>query len=231
MITGSLSRISMVSLRIFGVFSLVLTLSFFTVPQRSLADPVPTIIPVFCFRITDIEAVPGDAEGDSFKFEFEVLNWTDKVATTVYIASNVGTGRGLPPMPIERPIFTNAGIDSDGRPITLRDVNNDGFINNLDLEDANGNGILDPGEDINNNGRLDNDPMPGNAATPNDWSATLKSSTAISWTAGSPVFPIDLIDINPQPPLPNDERIGFMEFTDPNDPQSVVPETIDDGDN
>lgn len=40
----------------------------------ALADPPPLIeLPVFCFRFTDIEAT----SGDSFRFEFEVLNWTD----------------------------------------------------------------------------------------------------------------------------------------------------------
>lgn len=50
-----------------------------------LADPPPPtekLPPVFCFRITDIE----QTDGDSFLFEFQVLNWTDQEAEDVSIS-------------------------------------------------------------------------------------------------------------------------------------------------
>ncbi len=201
------------------------------IPGIGLADPVPSSnIPVFCFRITDIERVVGDPGDDRFRFEFEVLNWTHAEAFGVYIALNEGTGVGG--VSGSAPFFAGAAIDSDGRPLVLKDVNGDGAINATDLEDANGNGVLDPGEDQNANSRLDNDPMPGNLNPPNDWTVPLATTTAITWTAGTPVSGIDLIGFLSGTPLqPGDPEIAFMQFTNPADPTTLIAETIDDGPN
>lgn len=78
------------------------------------ADPValPDLPNVFCFRLTDIKSVTGDAEGDKFQFEFESLNWTTGEVDQVQILRNEGT-TALPSS--ARPFFTNASIDQNGR--------------------------------------------------------------------------------------------------------------------
>ena len=204
-----------------------------TIPSRGHADPVPPTsnLTVFCFRITDIQRVAGDPGNDRFRFEFEVLNWTHQQAFSVYIAQNVATGLvvGDP-----APFFAGAAIDMNGRPLTLLDVNGDGTINANDLEDANGNGLLDPGEDINSNGRLDNDPIPGNLNPPNNWAVASSSATAIKWSAGTPIPSVDLVDFDfsgTGPLLPGDPEISFMQFGNLSDPSSIVTETIDNGPN
>lgn len=215
------------------VLALLLATLVFAIPRRARADPVPiqSSIPVFCFRITDIERVaPGS---NKFRIEFEVLNWTHEPAYGVYIALNVGTGvkivGGSPPF------FAGASIDSDGRPLVLIDVNGDGNINAADLEDTNGlngNGLLDPGEDKNGNGRLDNDPIPGNLNPSNDWTVALSTTTAITWSAGTPVSAVDLTRFPFGPPVqPGDPEIPFILFTNLADPTTIVLETIDDGPN
>ncbi|MBI3241091.1 MAG: DUF11 domain-containing protein [Chloroflexi bacterium] len=211
------------------VLIVVATLAFASV-GRALADPVPSQsnIPVFCFRITDIQRVAGDPGNDKFRFEFEVLNWSNGEAFGVYIALDEGTSA----VSGSAPFFAGADIDADGRPLVLLDVNGDGTINDADLEDANGNGLLDPGEDINGNGRLDNDPIPGNVNPPNDWTVASSTATAISWSAGTTVPGIDLIGFASGIPLqPGDPEISFMDFTNLSDPNSVVIETIDNGPN
>lgn len=213
--------------------ALVAAVLALTIPSRGHADPVPpeSNIRVFCFRITDIQRVAGDPGNDRFRFEFEVLNWTHEQAFSVYIAQNVATGLvvGDP-----APFFAGATLDPNGRPLTPLDVNGDGTINAADLEDANGNGLLDPGEDINGNGRLDNDPIPGNVNPPNNWTVASSSATAIKWSAGTPVPSVDLLDfdfLGTGPLQPGDPEISFMQFANLSDPNSVVIETIDDGPN
>ncbi len=80
-----------------------------TMAKPALADPptIPTLPDVFCFRITDIAAVAGDAEGDAFEIEFEVLNWTNLPADDVDIGLTIASD-------VE---FAGAGIDPNGRPI------------------------------------------------------------------------------------------------------------------
>jgi hypothetical protein len=229
-----LSKISKIPHKLISFFVLLILLT--TTQTISQADPIPIQLSVFCFRITDIEETVGDPEGDSFSFEFEVLNWSDDVAYEVYIATTRANGIALSALPggsidFSRVIFDDATVDMNGRPLTLRDVNGDMVIDALDLEDDNNNGDVDPGEDQNGNGRLDNDLMPGNGTQPNDWMVSSQTSSRVRWEAGTPIFPIDLLDINPVPPFDDIEQIGFMQFTDPNDPNSVIPETIDDGDN
>ncbi|CCQ57053.1 MAG: hypothetical protein MK111_15475 [Crocosphaera sp.] len=57
-----------------------------TFATPALADPPAdgTVIPVFCFRIMNIEQT--DADTDRFRFEIEVLNWTDTPADDLAIA-------------------------------------------------------------------------------------------------------------------------------------------------
>ena len=58
-----------------------------------MADPpgAAQAPPVFCFRVTDIEALPGDLTCKTYCIEFEVLNWSDQDACGMVIAPNVGT--------------------------------------------------------------------------------------------------------------------------------------------
>ena len=87
-----------------------------------LADPVPVPpLPdfpvVFCFRFTDIAAVGDDPEGDQFEFEFEILNWTDGLATELKLQRNQ-ENRNLQG---SAPSFSGAGIDANGRPLGPED--------------------------------------------------------------------------------------------------------------
>jgi len=101
--------------RIGGSFltATIATLFFGSIDQVALADPPPPgpiILPdVFCFRFTDITADKDDPEGDKFRFEFEVLNWTNMSADGVRIALNEGTDNGVS--------FVDAEVDLNGRPI------------------------------------------------------------------------------------------------------------------
>lgn len=90
--------------------------------KKADADPIPRppnpevkLPPVFCFRFTDIKAVPDDPEGDKFQFEFEVLNWTNTPAAGVAIALNEGTGASGAVNKV--PFLAGGKIDNNGRPI------------------------------------------------------------------------------------------------------------------
>ena len=100
----------------------------------ALADPIPIppnpevrLPPVFCFRFTDIKPVESDPEGDKFQFEFEVLNWTNQVASGIQLALNEGTGSsGV----IDKvPFLAKGKVDQNGRPIGKPD--DDGPTGNL----------------------------------------------------------------------------------------------------
>lgn len=170
--------------------------------RPAFADPFPPPTPglvlprVFCFRITDIRSDPLDT--DRFTFEFEVLNWTNistdgmRLALAAPNAGNVS--------------ITGAGIDANGRPLVVEDVNGDTITtdppDSSDLEDIDGDGILDALEDNgvvdggfsdNANGRLDNDPIPGNLNPANDWSVASQTALSVTWTGGTPVPSKDLL--------------------------------------
>jgi len=90
------------------------------------ADPPadPQAPPVFCFRITDIERLPGDLTGATYCIEFEVLNWTDTPAAGVALVPNIGGGAAFPgffpPGPIGGPpTMFQADVDPDGRGGTI----------------------------------------------------------------------------------------------------------------
>jgi hypothetical protein len=182
------------------------------------ADPVlrPTI-PVMCVRITDIREVKGDLGRDRFRIEFESLNWSSTPAYGIDLARNTGTHNTSG----ATPFFRAASIDSNGRPLATIDTNGDHVINALDDEDDNANGILDAGEDNNADGRLDNDPMPGNVNAPNDWHVAGRTPTAISFRGGTPISKIDLL--GSQEIVPGNPIIGFYQLADP--------ETYDNGPN
>jgi len=166
------------------------------------ADPLPANLKVFCFRITDIRedcSIP-----NRFYFEFEVLNWADAFVGGIQISIAHGSDQEL--TFVEE--FDYNGIDQDGRPLILEDVNGDGAINNADMEDGNGNGQLDVGEDKNNNERLDNDPAPGNLPTNNQWKRKSASESTIIWEMAS------------------DKAISFINLFDTNGLPTCIPNTM-----
>lgn len=86
------------------------------------ADPAPSppfdVPSVFCLRITDIVAVPGDPGNDRFRFEFEVLNWANTEAFGLLLFQNVGAGAVTGGTP---PTITGALVDTNGRPFLTGD--------------------------------------------------------------------------------------------------------------
>ncbi|MDJ1182586.1 hypothetical protein PMH09_05205 [Roseofilum sp. BLCC_M143] len=90
--------------------------------NKALADPPPNppLPDIFCFRITDIDAVT-DPEGDKFQIEFEVLNWTHLPATDVDIALDIATDVS----------FDAAFIDANGRPLGPGDSPPPGNLNTV----------------------------------------------------------------------------------------------------
>ncbi len=119
MSTHKLSLMNLGDARPGIIITLLVVALALIIPGRTLADPIPdpSAIPVFCFRITDIVRVAGDPGNDSFRIEFEVLNWSHDSAFGVYIALNEGTGVGT--VIDSHPFFVGAEIDSDGRPLVL----------------------------------------------------------------------------------------------------------------
>jgi hypothetical protein len=142
------------------------------ISKPALADPPPNpgLPSIFCFRITDIREDKTDPENNKFTFEFETLNWTDRPATDIDIALNVGTDNGL--------FFSNSGVDQNGAPL--------GSDPNWNPNPrVPGGPILPPGS-------------PAPFGTPNKWSVTESTSTYIRWANGlEPAIPnIDLLDIS-----------------------------------
>lgn len=95
-----------------GAAGLVATVPF----QASLADP-PVMPPscakldedLFCWRVTFIEGVPGDPEGDRFKIMMEFVNWTKDDAHRIRMARNIGGDVGSMQL-------VGADVDFNGRP-------------------------------------------------------------------------------------------------------------------
>jgi len=159
----------MKKLSVFPLYLIGATVLLLINPLPIAADPLPTfpdaVLPqVFCFKITDIRADKTDPELNKFTFEFEVLNWSSGFANNVEIMLSQPDTSGVR--------FTAAGVDADGRPLIIEGVG---------IEDTNGNGILDPGEDTNGDGRLTDDLMPGNLNTPNEFMVTTQTDTLIFW--------------------------------------------------
>ncbi len=168
----------MKKLSVFPLYLIGATVLLLINPLPIAADPVPvpppgTVLPqVFCFKITDIRADKTDPELNKFTFEFEVLNWANNNANNAEIMLSQTDTSSVS--------FTAAGVEVDGRPLIIEGVG---------IEDTNGNGILDPGEDTNGDGRLTDDPMPGNLNTPNEFMVTTQTDTRIFWeTEAFPPF-------------------------------------------
>ena len=191
---------------------------FVVSPAPIFADPpiTPpiegTVMPkVFCFKITDIRADKDDPENNKFTFEFEVLNWSNRPATDVHIALAQPDTSGVRFVSDSGTVLDNKlpgdadisdGVDEDGRPLyTAVDEFGDPFP----LEDLDGDGILDFGEDMAmpgfplGDGRLTNDLIPGNANTPNEFQRTFFSDTKIEWTDPDAELEASFIDIFLQP--------------------------------
>lgn len=151
-------------------------------------------------RVTDIQSVAADPEGNRFQIMFEFNNWTNAPVTSIALLANVGSTIASDGIGAKVQLLS-AGTKAAGRPILFVDVNSDGVINTTlpasnpasDLEDINGNGVLDPLEDKNNNGRLDNDPLPGKPfQNTNNWSVSGISPTSAQWSGGTALTPRDL---------------------------------------
>lgn len=182
-------------------FALLFTTVFSSIAAAD--PPAPSIFPGLpVIRVTDIGAVNG--QPNRFRIMFEVINWTNQDAYGLSVSLNVAT-TFLPTAAGATPKvkFVNAVAAKTGRPLAPVDVTGDGLINlslpasnpQSDLEDVNSNGILNPGEDKNGNGRLDNDPIPGNVMPiqGNDWSVAGVTETNARWTAGTPLPKRDLL--------------------------------------
>jgi len=220
----------------------IMIFSLYALPNQVRADPPPdppgpTLPIVFCFRITDINQVSGDPEGDKFTFEFEVLNWSDTDADGVEM---------ILAKPARGNVFiSGADVDSNGRPLLFVDVDGDGNVTDPpgaeDLEDTNGNGVLDPGEDLNGNGRLDNDSIPGNQNISNDWSVTDQTPTKVTWSAPNAASAVTFRDLLGAtttqqanqliPHFPPDTQGPLGETTIDNIGDVTPKEAIDDGEN
>ena len=74
---------------------------------------VSSVYPVtpFSMRITDMERIPGDAEGNAFRISIEVLNWSNENASSLMMAANVGTSTIVG----GAPHIVAASVDADGR--------------------------------------------------------------------------------------------------------------------
>jgi hypothetical protein len=134
--------------------------------------------------------------------------------------------------------FVNATTAKTGRPLAPVDVTGDGLINlslpasnpQSDLEDINSNWNSNPGEDKNGNGRLDNDPIPGNVmpVQGNDWSVA-----GVTETNGA----LDGDDSLPKRDLPAATTRASICSLIPGcaltagEPEVANPEMVDDGPN
>lgn len=158
-------------------------------------DPVPNakVPPVFCFRIMDIERVPGDVGNNAFRFDFEVLNWTNALASGValFTAVNRVPAIGL------APFIAGIDIDRDGRggPVGGNQINlgngvvggnfAGGVLGNI----AGGAGNFDVPAVQSGRGRGD---VPGLL---NDWTAGAFNNFGAVWDAGIVGTPIPNRDL------------------------------------
>ncbi|NOQ65533.1 MAG: hypothetical protein GQ582_13565 [Methyloprofundus sp.] len=138
-----------------------------------LADPPVQNVPsVFCMRITDMErsTIADGSPGNDFVVQFEMLNWSNKAASKLFMSGNIGTTTVLG----AAPTIVGAGIDRDGRGGALggNDIDASGF--GL----TQGAGISDPIAIHSGRGRGD---LPGKL---NDWNATAFNAASANWGMG-----------------------------------------------
>lgn len=124
----------------------------------SVAVPAGFPSSLFSLRVTDIERVPGDLEGDAFRIELEVLNWSTYYAAALTMAANVGTSA----VEGSAPRIAGASIDPDGR---------GGSAGGADI----GPGVFDAVPIHSGYGRGD---QPGRI---NDWTVERTTSTFVQW--------------------------------------------------
>ncbi len=176
---------------------LITPIPIFADPPPLSPDPDITLPKVFCFRITDIRADKSDAENNKFTIEFEVLNWSNRVAHDVHISlAELNDGQVM---------FVDGGVDADGRPLIPEDLVAPAGVNAEDMEDTIiVNQMLDLGEDIDpddayttyNNGlpdsRLTNDPLDG-MNIPNEFKVAVSTATNIVWEVDdTDFFPLSI---------------------------------------
>jgi len=151
----------------------ILLIAAVLLPSHSVfAGPAPTGLPmvtlprVFCFRITDIEKVPGDPTGNAFNFEFEVLNWTNSQASGLSLMTAVGSTAVAGTIPT----ITDAAIDADGRggPYQVGAEIGFGAFDSPAIQSGRGRG----------------DQLPGLPNLINDWFAIETTATTAAWFAG-----------------------------------------------
>ncbi|MDA0657791.1 MAG: PEP-CTERM sorting domain-containing protein [Planctomycetota bacterium] len=139
------------------------------------ADPPVALPPdfptdqLFCFRITDLERIPGDAEGNAFRVQLQVLNWTNHQADALIMSVNEGTTGGVR--------IANASIDINGRggPIGGNEIGS-GAFDGTAIHSGRGQGDL-----------------PG---LTNDWQVGTVSTTHVQWdnaNNGTPIPNRDLL--------------------------------------
>lgn len=159
-----------------GLIVALISAGVWLAPQFAVADPPPPEPPgieipeVFCFRITDLADVLGDPEGDRFKLEFEILNWTATEAHRLYLSLSTGTGRNGSRQ--AKPFIVGSKIDPNGRP------------------------FLD-GDDDANFPPLDGEPG-AKTGQINDWAVSLQTGTSVVYaettgTAGNGLAARDLL--------------------------------------
>ena len=149
--------------------------------STAYADPpvaLPPTFPtnqLFCFRITDMERLPSDVEGDAFRVQFQVLNWTGTDASSLFMSANTGTTAvdgGVPG-------FVSASIDANGR---------GGALGGSDI----GPGAFDAQAIHSGRGRGDLSNLE------NDWQTTSVTPTHVQWdnattVVGTPIPNRDLL--------------------------------------
>jgi hypothetical protein len=140
-----------------------------TVPLSSSvrADPPPEPnVPVFCFRVTDILNVAGDAEGDRFQFEFEILNWTNANAHGMDLSLTQRNFQVFGITSGSAPFIAGASVDVLGRPI--------GSGN----DDANFAAVADSPGFLNGVG--------AKVGQPNNWVVSNQTASQVKWRDPSP---------------------------------------------
>lgn len=132
-------------------------------PTATLPPEFPAI--PFSMRITDMERVPGDAEGDAFRVEFQALSWHASM-DAIILSMNEGTSS----VDGTAPHFAGASVDHDGR---------GGAAGGSDI----GPGVFDPVGIHSGWGRGD---IPDRL---NDWEVTSQTSTQAWWDNYDPTIP------------------------------------------